>query len=1025
MADTFASNQKESFRRPKYFIKKLPGFHTSNLLIQEAFGYLSMTRHATLLIAVILSCFVNAAKSQYTLSGKIVNKKTQLPIEYAVVSIPEEELWSTANSKGEFMIRKVPAGKITVVATCLGYVTKEFTIEVKHNIEQLTMVLEENTLALKDVAVTAQKNPGLSTAYVIDRTALDHLQMISVTDAMSLLPGGKTNARPDISLTQGPQEFSVNGKETGEMGNPNFGVAVEVDGVRISDNALPSIDGADVRNISTSNVESIQVVTGIPSVEYGDMTNGLVKINMRKGRSPYILEMATQPNTKQVSLSKGFAIGKKSGILNFNVEHTKSVSNLASPYTSYDRNSLSLNYVTTFNKRKSQPIAFSIGVTGNLGGYNTKSDPDLFVNTYTKQNDNVLRTNFSLKWLLNKKWITNIEMTGGFNHNDQMGKVSSNKSAPASTAALHTTEEGYHVGQTYDENPEGPIILIQPGYWYEQKYTDSKLLNYSAKINAHWAHKFGNVTNNVLLGSEFAGSGNKGKGIYYGDMRYAPTWRPYPYSNIPFVNNYSFYAENEITVTVRKSVLRIIGGVRSDITSVNGSKYGTPENISPRINTQYIFWQDTSKTIRSLGLQAGWGKTVKLPSLSVLYPTPDYRDILTFAPGTTASGQTFYAYYTMPSTLLFNPVLKWQYNIQQEVTVNMNIEGVSISVTAQQDKTYRPYLASKTYSPFYYKFTDQSALENSAIPVTNRVYNVDQNTGIVTVTDKTEVQPAETLAYSNYLTARANTMPGNGSPAVRRQLRWTIDFPQISTIKTAFRVDGNYYYYKGVEETMQAVLGNSAVGADGSPYKYIGYYTGSATYSNGDVSKNLNMNITAITHIPALRMIITTKVEGTLYTYSQNLSQYADGSQRGYVIDTRNDYTPSATLTNIYGDNRFVAVYPEYYVSLDDMNNKIPFMEKFLWAKQNDPALYNDLAKLVQRTYYNYSFNPQRVSAYCSANIAVTKEMGDIASVTFSATNFFNNMAKVRFGWNNSTASLLESGYIPRFYYSLSLRLRL
>lgn len=984
-----------------------------------------MTRHATLLIAVILFCFANAAKSQYTLSGKVVNQKTHQPVEYAVVSIPDEELWATANSKGEFTIKNVPAGKITVETACLGYVKKIFTIEVTHDIGQLTMILEENTLALKEVTVTARKNTGLSASYIMDRTALDHLQMISVTDAMSLLPGGKTNARPDISLTQGPQEFSINGKATGEMGNPNFGVAVEVDGVRLSNNALPSVDGTDVRNIATTNVESIEVVTGIPSVEYGDMTNGLVKINMRKGRSPYIVEVATQPNTKQVSLSKGLALGEKSGILNFNIEHIKSVSNLASPYTSFDRNSLSLNYTNTFNKKRNQPIAFSIGVTRNIGGYDTKSDPDLFVNTYTKQNDNVLRTNFSLKWLLDKKWITNIEITGGFNYNDQAGKVSSNKSASASTAALHTTQEGYHVGQTYDENPDAAIILIQPGYWYEQKYTDSKLLNYSAKINAHWARKFGAVTNNVLLGSEFTGSDNKGKGIYYGDMRYAPTWRPYPFSNIPFEYNYAFYAEDEIAVPIRRSILQITGGVRSDITSVKGSEYGAPNNISPRVNAQYIFWQDASKIVRSLGLQAGWGKTVKLPSLSVLYPTPDYRDILTFAPGTTSAGQTFYAYYTMPSTSLFNPGLKWQSNIQQALTLNANIEGVNISVTAQQDKTSQPYLASKIYSPFYYKFTDQSDLENSAIPAADRIYSVDQNTGIVTVTDKTGAHPAETLSYSNYLTAKSNTMSGNGSPAVRRQLRWTIDFPQISTIKTAFRIDGNYYYYKGVEETLQAVLGNSAAGADGSPYKYIGYYVGGATYSNGDVSRSLNVNVTAITHIRALRMIITTKVESTLYTYSQNLSQYADGSQRGYVIDTRNDYTPSATLTNIYGGNRFVAVYPEYYVSLDDMNTKIPFMEKFLWAKQHDLTLYNDLTKLVQKTYYNYSFNPQKVSAYYAANIAVTKEIGDIASVTFSAMNFFNNMAKVRFGQNNATASLFESSYIPRFYYSLSLRLKL
>ncbi|HEY0299665.1 MAG TPA: carboxypeptidase-like regulatory domain-containing protein [Arachidicoccus sp.] len=984
-----------------------------------------MGRRYTAFIVIML-CFTKTAISQYTLSGKVLNEKTCIPIEYAIVSIPENDLWATANIKGEFTIRNVPSGKVVITIECLGFVKKVFVTNIIHDSTNINFALEENTLALKDVSVAAKKSSGLSTSYIMDRTALDHLQMINVTDATSLLPGGKTNKTFSlVSSGNTAQEFSINGSNVESMGNANFGVAVEVDGVRLSDNALPNIDGTDTRNIATSNIESIEIVTGIPSVEYGDMTNGLVKINTRKGASPYIAEMKTEPNTKQVTLSKGFELGAKSGVLNFNIEHTKSISDLASPYTSYDRNGLSLNYSNTFNKKKNQPVSLDIGVTGNIGGYDSKSDPDRFVNTYSKQNDNVLRANFSLKWLLNKKWITNIEASGGFNYNDQLFTQSSNVSASASTPAIHTTEEGYHVGQTYDENPDAPIILIQPGYWYQLKYIDSKLINYSAKIKANWVRKYGRVTNNLLAGGEFNSSGNNGKGIYYSDMRYAPTWRAYPYSEIPFENNYAAYAEDKIFIPIRKSMLQIVGGLRSDITSVKSSKYGEPNNLSPRANAQYIFWQDASKTVRTLSVKIGWGKTVKLPSFSVLYPTPTYNDKITFAPGTTSSGQTFYAYYTMPGTLLYNPDLKWQYNIQREISVNTDIRDTKISITAQQDKTYQPYIMNDIYSPFTYKFTDQSNLENSAIPIDDRIYTVDKNSGVVTVTDKTGTLPAETLGYKEYLTAKSNDMPGNGSSVVRKRLSWIIDFHEIESIKTSFRIDGNYYYYKGVEETLKADMPNTSVASDGSPYKYIGYYVGGANYSNGDVSKSLNMNVTAITHIPTLRLVITARVEGSLYDYSQYLSQYADGSQRGYVIDSRDAYTPSPSLTNIYGGNRFVAAYPEYYVSLDDMNTKVPFMKKFLWAEQNDIALYNELAKLVVKTNYNYSFNPNTISVYYSANIAVTKEIGRIASITFSATNFFNNMAKVRYGWNAAVASLFGNSNIPTFYYGLSLRLKL
>ncbi len=36
--------------------------------------------------------------------------------------------------------------------------------------------------------------------------------------------------------------------------------------------------GVDMRSISTDDIESVEVVRGIPSVEYGNLTSGLVKI---------------------------------------------------------------------------------------------------------------------------------------------------------------------------------------------------------------------------------------------------------------------------------------------------------------------------------------------------------------------------------------------------------------------------------------------------------------------------------------------------------------------------------------------------------------------------------------------------------------------------------------------------------------------------------------------------------------------------------------------------------------------------
>ena len=126
---------------------------------------------------------------------------------------------------------------------------------------------------------------------------------------------------------------------------------------------------------------------------------------------------------------------------------------------------------------------------------------------------------------------------------------------------------------------------------------------------------------------------------------------------------------------------------------------------------------------------------------------------------------------------------------------------------------------------------------------------------------------------------------------------------------------------------------------------------------------------------------------------------------------------------DIYNKNQYTITYPQYYVSFDDPT-PVPFMEKFTWAKTNDPALYDQLARLVVKSAYGYSFNSRRISPYYAANISVTKEIGDIASISFYANNFFNNMGKVTSTQNGNEISLFSASYIPSFYYGLSLRVK-
>ena len=982
---------------------------------------------------LLLVTATSAVSGQLSFSGKVLNKRMDKPVAGAMVKIIESDIEMTADEKGAFKFIGLQPGTYTIQITHRDFANAVEQVNLTRNITDATLYLREDNLTLDDIQVNARLNDRPVTSFTMDRKALDHMQVLSVTDAQALLPGGKTN--PDLKLTDGAQRFSVNGM-LNENGNALFGVGVEVDGVRLSPNANPdrSTEGTvsslnrtapDLRSIASSNVESVEVITGVASVEYGDITNGVVKINSRKGASPYILEAITKPNTKQLAISKGWRLGEKAGVLNVSGEHTRSVSNLASPYTAYERNGVSLNYGNEFNRARQKPILLDLGLTGNIGGMNSRTDPDQFVDTYQKQKDNVLRGNMRLRWYLRRSWITNLEFSGGFNYNDRLYESNENKSFSASTAAIHSMEPGYFAGQTYDENPDAAVILIPPGYWYQKRFEDNKVLSYNLRLKGNWFKKIGAAFNNVLLGGEYASNDNNGRGVYYEDMRYAPTWRPYSYKDEASQKNMALYLEDRITLPLGISRLQLIGGLRSDVTSIRGSEYGSVSGLSPRFNGQYSFWEKQARFVRSFSLRYGWGRSAKLPSFDVLYPTPAYIDLLAFAPGTTATGQTYYAYFTYPRTRLFNPDLRWQYNIQNELAVNLDLAGTRVTVIASRNKTKNTYEGVDVYNSLNYKITDQSALAGSQIPEENRVYAIDQQTGIVTVTDKTGAGSPEVLTYKAYTRLVGSSKYVNGSPAVRDQLAWVIDFKQIRPVRTGIRLDGNYYVYKSNDLLVQQNIPNSTLNmADGTPFKYIGFYTGGASAANGEQSKTLNLNVTSTTHIPRLRLIFSLRLESTLYNLSGRLSTGANGAGRGVIIDSRDAFLPSANQGNIYTANKFLAVYPDYYVNREDMSVRIPFAEKYLWARENDPALFNELSKLVIKSPTDYYFTPNRLSAYFMGNIRITKEIGDRASITFNGTNFLNNLQMVRSSAAGTASTIYDTGYIPNFYYGLSLRLK-
>ena len=988
-----------------------------------------------LLLAALLLPIGVQAQQLYTLSGTVVEKGGSEPVEFATVVLATGQ-WGVCDAKGAFTIAKVPAGKTTVTVSCVGYVEQKLEITVARNITNLKFSLPLDNLALEGAVVTAQESTNsATTSRTIDKTALDHVQLMNVSSIASLMPGGATT-NPNLTSEQ---QFNIRGGSA-ESGNASFGTAVEVDGVRLSNNAAfgqfsssSQVKGASTNNVASANVESVEVITGVPSVEYGDMTSGVVKINTKKGKTPWTVTMSTSPNTKQLSASKGFGLGEAAsgasrGVLNASAEYTKSVSEPMSPYTAYDRAQLSMTWSNLFNRGalSSTPIRFSAGVTGNVGGYNSAADPDQFKDTYSKTRDNVIRGNFTLNWLLSKSWITNLEMNGSISYSDKQSRENTNYSSAVGKVVLHGREPGYFIAKSYEDDPTGTVLIIPRGYWYNEMVEDNRPLTWKLGLKANWARNFGSINNKVKVGADWTGDGNFGTGIYSPDLATAPSYREYPYCDKPFMHNLALYAEDNVMIPVGQGRVNLIAGIRQDNTFIRESHYGTVSSLSPRFNLKYtVFGEKGRKNafLKALAFRASWGLAVKLPSYSILYPTPTYYDRQVFASTTNSAGNSYVAYKITPRTIEYNADLHFQRNRQSEVGVEATLGGTKVSLAGFYNETVDSYIYVNDFQPHDYLFTPTSSLSGCLIPADNRVFAIDPATGVVTVSDRTGALPSETVAGVIRHEFISSAHAGNAQhPLKRYGLEWVVDFPKIKPLNTTVRIDGTWYNYRALNTNLTAVYPSAQNSSDGTPFKYVGFYYGDSSYSNGRRTSNINTNLTVTTHIPRVRMILSLKVETCLLKYSQIISERLDGAQRTFVLSNRTAYL-STTDENIYQGEHYCISYPDYYISVDDPVTMRPFLDDYKAAVDaEDMAKISDLNKLLSVTSYTNTFLPDYISPYFSANISVTKEIGDLASVSFYANNFFNNLSQVRSSKSGNYESV--TGYIPGFYYGLTVRLK-
>lgn len=939
-------------------------------------------RQFLLMILLLVSADVMTAQQNralFSISGKVVDAKTGEPVIGAAVNVEDTGIWAISDENGSFFLPDIRPGDYAVQFSCLGFVDKRLSFVVKKDIPNLTIKLDQNTLALNSVVVTAERDKeGMNTSLKFGANALNHLQMSNVTDISALLPGGKT-VNPDLTT-----DNAVSLRSGGlAAGNAAFGTALEVDGVRVGNNAsFGSMSGTGTRNISTENVQSIEVITGVPSAEYGDLNSGMVRINTRKGLTPWNITFAVNPRTYQASASKGIDLMKNRGVLNVSAEWTRATQKLSSPYTSYTRRGFSASYSNTFKN----VLKFEAGATGNIGGMNTKNDPDAYKGTWSKVRDNVLRANTSLTWLLRKSWITNLKLDASVNYNDNRSQDHAYGSSASMLPAVHSELAGYYLADRL------------PVSYFSDKVIDSKELDYATSLKYEWFKKSGKRLSKLKAGVQWKANGNVGEGEYYKDPSVAANgYRPRPYSQYPFMHNVAAYIEEDYTFPIGKTSLQISAGLRLENLFVKDTDYKNVSSLSPRFNAKW-------KISDNLSIRGGWGVSEKLPSFYILYPVQKYRDIQTF--GFSHGDSSSYVYYTQPYKMLFNENLKWQKNYNAEFGIEAYFLRTSVSLVGFFNKTKNPYTYQNIYTPFSYNIM---SVPSGYTVLDNPEIRVDSQTGQVYMRGSNEEFWTPMATKVTDKTFFESQMPGNGDDIYRTGAELIVDFPEIAPIRTKFRLDANYAYTHYIDNTLNWTYrtGWSHTSLSNRSYQYVGIYAngGESGTFNGKESHSLNANLTAITHIPEARIVITCRLEMSLLSRFRNLSRY-QGKEYAYNVNADGVESIGGS---IYDSNNYTAIRPVKY--MDENGDVHDFTDK----EASDPAFAN----LIIKSGNAYTFSQDGYGAYLSANLSVTKEIGDHVSLSFFANNFTNSRMCV-----TSKATGVSAIFTPAFYYGLTCRLK-
>ena len=804
-----------------------------------------MQRFVLIIIAVVILQSVNA---QGVMRGVVVDKDTHEAIIGATITdeIKHKPLTVT-DAEGRFAIPKNNYPR-KVKVTYIGY--KALIVELNAQSNDLKLQMEAEVSKLGEVVVTAQESRGLTSASRIEKHAMEHLQPSSFADLLELLPGGSSkdpvlNANNNIRLREASPQGS-------NYATSSLGTSFLVDGARISTNAnMQQVSGAwesaatnrentnagvDMRTISTDEIESVEIIRGIPSVEYGDLTSGLVKIERRRGGHDLQARLKSDMGSKLFYLAKAFE-WTNCTTLNLSADYLDSKADPRNSLNNYSRVTLSARMGHTWQRTHHDLLlTTNLDYTGSFDG--EKQDPDLnkgAIDIY-KSNYNRIATSAKLEFKMHRPvWLKSVELMAAASYEHNKIERTKTVSLQSMTGAVLNTEEG-----EYD-------ALILPYTYDATQEVDGQPLNLFVKLNARLQIPSRKVANTLLIGADWNMDKNYGRGQVFDPERPVyPTAqiRMRSLSEKPANHILSAYAEEKATLPLGSCQLELMAGVRAlqmlnlpTDYAMHGHWYLDPRaNIGFTFPRFILFGQPSF-----VRLSGGVGQHTKMPTIDQLFPDPAYIDLLQLKyynvdPQKSRINQVT---YIIPGT---NATLEAARNLKWEVTGDLNIGGNRLTMTYFKENMTSGFRSETYFEAYAYKKYDASGVDAATL------------TAPPALDDMPYEQLSELCAYTHY---------ANGSQTKKEGVELTFASKRIPRLYTRLTITGAWF--RTTYRNSQLIMERPSVVVGNSRLQYVGLYSG----QEGIVNEMANTNFMFDTDVPKLRLGFSVSAQCQWYTSTQ------------------------------------------------------------------------------------------------------------------------------------------------------------